>query len=109
MKITDDHFIKTRRRGSFSYDEKEDAPRVDVKPATAEFREALAYTFDDIAESAAATLRWDKLAVFTFPWMLRRLPSAAYEPTEEHGDFHGPTMTKLQHGVWTAIAAWSRR
>jgi hypothetical protein len=50
--------------GSFSYDEKEDALRVDVTPHAAEFREALTYTFDDIKpESAAATLRWDKLAV----------------------------------------------
>lgn len=50
--------------GSFSYDEKEDALRVNVKPQPAEFREALAYTFDDIKpESAAATLRWEKLAV----------------------------------------------
>lgn len=50
--------------GSFSYDEKEDALRVDVKPQPAEFREALTYTFDDIKpESAAATLRWDKRAV----------------------------------------------
>lgn len=50
--------------GSFSYDEKEDALRVTVKPQQAEFREALTYTFDDIKpESAAATLRWEKLAV----------------------------------------------
>ncbi|MGC1614718.1 MAG: DUF2911 domain-containing protein [Candidatus Acidiferrum sp.] len=50
--------------GSFSYDEKEDALRVDVKPQPAEFREALTYTFDDIKpESAAATLRWEKLTV----------------------------------------------
>jgi tetratricopeptide (TPR) repeat protein len=50
--------------GSFSYDEKEDALRVDVTPHPAEFREALTYTFDDIKpESAAATLRWEKLAV----------------------------------------------
>jgi hypothetical protein len=50
--------------GSFSYDEKEDALRVNVKPQPAEFREALTYTFDDIKpESAAATLRWEKLAV----------------------------------------------
>src|SRR6202140_4047258 len=50
--------------GSFSYDEKEDALRVDVKPLPAEFREALTYTFEDIKpESAAATLRWEKLAV----------------------------------------------
>lgn len=31
--------------GSFSYDEKEDTLRVDVKPQAAEFREALTYTF----------------------------------------------------------------
>ena len=50
--------------GSFSYDEKEDALRVTVKPQPAEFREAMTYTFDDIKpESAAATLRWEKLAV----------------------------------------------
>ncbi|MGB7283812.1 MAG: DUF2911 domain-containing protein [Candidatus Acidiferrum sp.] len=50
--------------GSFTYDEKEDALRVTVKPQAAEFREALTYTFDDIKpESAAATLRWEKLAV----------------------------------------------
>ena len=50
--------------GSFSYDEKEDALRVAVKPRDAEFRETLAYTFDDIKpDSALATLRWEKLAV----------------------------------------------
>ena len=50
--------------GSFTYDEKEDALRVTVKPHPAEFRDSLAYTFDDIKpDSAAATLRWDKLAV----------------------------------------------
>jgi tetratricopeptide (TPR) repeat protein len=50
--------------GSFSYDEKEDALRVTVKPQAAEFRESLAYTFDNVKpDSAAATLRWEKLAV----------------------------------------------
>jgi Protein of unknown function (DUF2911) len=50
--------------GSFSYDEKEDALRVTVKPHEAEFRESLAYTFDDIKpDSALATLRWEKMAV----------------------------------------------
>jgi tetratricopeptide (TPR) repeat protein len=50
--------------GSFSYDEKEDALRVNVKPQPAEFRESLAYTFDDIKpESAAAAIRWEKIAV----------------------------------------------
>lgn len=50
--------------GSFSYDEKEDALRVSVKPHTAEFTEALAYTFDEPKpDSVAATLRWEKIAV----------------------------------------------
>jgi tetratricopeptide (TPR) repeat protein len=50
--------------GSFSYDEKEDALRVTVKPREAEMQEALLFTFDDVKpDSAAATLRWAKLAV----------------------------------------------
>jgi DUF2911 family protein len=50
--------------GSFSYDEKEDALRVNVKPHAAEAFEALTYTFDDVKpELAVATLRWEKLAV----------------------------------------------
>src|SRR5260370_10389619 len=50
--------------GSFSYDEKEDALRVSVKPHAAESSEVLTYVFDDVKpDSAAATLRWEKLAV----------------------------------------------
>jgi hypothetical protein len=50
--------------GSFSYDEKEDALRVTVKPQAAESFEVLTYVFDDVKpDSAAATLRWEKLAV----------------------------------------------
>jgi len=50
--------------GSFSYDEKEDALRVTVKPAPSDMHEALTYDFDDLKpESTVATLRWDKLAV----------------------------------------------
>ncbi len=50
--------------GSFSYDEKEDALRVNSKPQAADFREALTYTFEELKpDSAAATLRWEKLAV----------------------------------------------
>ncbi|PYU81520.1 MAG: hypothetical protein DMG51_14615 [Acidobacteria bacterium] len=50
--------------GSFSYDEKEDALRVNVKPQAAESFEVLTYVFDDIKpDSATAVLRWEKLAV----------------------------------------------
>ena len=50
--------------GSFSYDEKEDALRVTVKPTTDQAFDTLAYTFDDVKpDSALATLRWEKIAV----------------------------------------------
>jgi hypothetical protein len=50
--------------GSFSYDEKEDALRVTVKAHAAEPFEVLTYVFEDVKpDSAAATLRWEKLAV----------------------------------------------
>ncbi len=50
--------------GSFSYDEKEDALRVTVKPQTGEFEEALSYTFEDLKpDSTAVTLHWNKVVV----------------------------------------------
>lgn len=50
--------------GSFTYDDKEDALRVTVKPQPADLHEALAYDFDDVKpDSAVVTLRWEKLAV----------------------------------------------
>jgi len=50
--------------GSFFYDQKDDAARFTVVPATAPFVERLAYTFDDPTETAVvATLRWEQLAV----------------------------------------------
>ena len=50
--------------GAFTYDQKEDALRVTVKPQTSEFRNALAYDFDQLTpDSALVILRWEKLAV----------------------------------------------
>lgn len=50
--------------GSFTYDPKEDALRVTVKPVPSEMHEALTYDFDDVKpDSATVTLRWEKLAV----------------------------------------------
>jgi hypothetical protein len=50
--------------GSFTYDQKEDALRVTVKPVAAEMHEALTYDFEDVKpDSAVVTLRWEKLAV----------------------------------------------
>jgi Protein of unknown function (DUF2911) len=50
--------------GSFSYDQKEDALRVTVKPATSDFHDALAYDFDQVKpDSAVVVMSWDKVAV----------------------------------------------
>jgi len=50
--------------GSFSYDEKEDALRVTVKPQTVEFQERLSFSFDDPTDkSVEIALRWEKLRV----------------------------------------------
>ncbi len=50
--------------GSFTYDQKEDALRVTVKPQSSDMHEALAYDFDDVKPtSAVVTLRWEKVAV----------------------------------------------
>jgi hypothetical protein len=51
--------------GSYSYDEKEDALRVNVKPKSlAETKEALEFEFGDLKpDSTAVTLKWEKLGV----------------------------------------------
>lgn len=50
--------------GSFTYKEGDDALRVTVKPQPSEPHEALTFDFDDLkADSALATLRWEKVAV----------------------------------------------
>src|SRR3954470_398091 len=50
--------------GSYTYDQKEDALRVTVKPRANEMEEALEYEFEDLtADSATLTLKWEKLAV----------------------------------------------
>jgi tetratricopeptide (TPR) repeat protein len=50
--------------GSFTYDEKEDALRVNVKPQPTDMHEALTYDFDDVKpDSTVVALRWEKVAV----------------------------------------------
>src|SRR5205085_1468643 len=56
--------------GAFTYKQDEDALRVTVKPQPAEFREALAYDFDDIKDdSATLTMHWEKLGVPVKIWV----------------------------------------
>lgn len=50
--------------GSFTYDEKEDALRVNVKPQPADMHEALTYDFDEVKpDSTVVVMRWEKVAV----------------------------------------------
>ena len=50
--------------GSFSYEPKEDALRITVKPRAAEMHEALTYDFDEVKpDSAVVTMKWEKVAV----------------------------------------------
>ncbi len=50
--------------GSYTYDEKEDALRVTVKPRAIEMEDALEYEFEDLKpESVVVTMKWEKLAV----------------------------------------------
>ena len=50
--------------GSFTYDQAEDALRVNVKPMVADMHNALTYDFDQLKpDSAVVELEWEKLAV----------------------------------------------
>ena len=50
--------------GSFTYNQKEDALRVTVKPREAEFHEALTYDFDQPKPDSVVTmLEWEKVAI----------------------------------------------
>jgi len=53
--------------GSYSYDEKEDALRLKVKPATGDFKERLTYYFEDATDSTVnAVMQWEKVKI-SFP------------------------------------------
>jgi hypothetical protein len=50
--------------GAFTYDQAEDALRVNVKPGTADMHDALTYDFDQVKpDSAVVVLEWEKVAV----------------------------------------------
>jgi tetratricopeptide (TPR) repeat protein len=50
--------------GAFTYDQSEDALRVNVKPKTADIHNALTYDFDQLQpDSAVVELEWQKVAV----------------------------------------------
>src|SRR5580700_26669 len=55
---------KSTSWGSFTYDQSEDALRVNVKPSAADMHNALTYDFDQLKpDSAVVELEWEKVAV----------------------------------------------
>jgi len=50
--------------GAFSYKQADDALRIQAKPQPAEFRERMAFDFDDVTDTAAkVVLHWEKVRV----------------------------------------------
>jgi len=83
-------FNKAATQGNYSYDEKQDALRVKVKPQTAEFREWMTFEFADVRPNAAdVALHWERVRV---PY------------TIVVGDVNSLTLTKARATVATAKA-----
>lgn len=71
--------------GSFSYDQKNDALRVMVKPEKSSMQETLLYEFDDVtASSTRVNLRWEKIAV---PFKV------------DIGDIHGRVLASIRDAI----------
>lgn len=71
--------------GSFSYNDKNDALRVVVKPVTSPMQETLAYDFEDVTPDATkVSLRWEKLTV---PF------------TVGIGDIHGRVLAQIREAI----------
>jgi Protein of unknown function (DUF2911) len=105
--------------GSYTYDQSEDALRVDVKPRPAEMEEALEYEFEDLKpDSVMVTMKWEKVAV---PFrvsvdlnstviqairnQLRGRAQFAWEPTNEAANFCLTKKTNLEDGLkWADLS-----
>jgi len=98
--------------GSFTYDQKEDALRVTVKPSPADMHEALTYEFDDVKpDSAVITMLWEKLAVpfrvaadneatlAHIKEQFRNLPAYSWDGWNDAGKWCLDTKTNLDQGL----------
>lgn len=71
--------------GSFSYDQKNDALRVTVKPQTIPMQETLSYDFSDVTPRASKiSLKWEKVSV---PF------------TVDIGDIYGRSLTAIREAI----------
>jgi hypothetical protein len=105
--------------GSYTYNQSEDALRVDVKPRPNEMEEALEFEFEDLkADSVTITMKWEKLAVpfhvsvdlnstvlGTIRNQLRGRAQYSWEPPNEAANFCLTKKTNLEDGLkWADLS-----
>ena len=105
--------------GSYTYNQSEDALRVDVKPHPIEMEEALEYEFEDLKpDSVAVTMKWEKVAVpfrvsvslndtviASIRNQLRGRAQYSWEPLNEAANFCLTHKTNLEDGLkWADLS-----
>src|SRR5438094_8820104 len=105
--------------GSYTYNQSEDALRVDVKPHPIEMEEALEYEFEGLKpDSVAVTMKWEKLAVplrvsvnlndtviSSIRNQLRGRAQFSWEPLNEAANFCLTHKTNLEDGLkWADLS-----
>jgi tetratricopeptide (TPR) repeat protein len=105
--------------GSYTYNQTEDALRVDVKPHPTEMEEALEYEFEDLKpDSVAVTMKWEKVAVpfrvsvnlndtviASIRNQLRGRAQYSWEPLNEAANFCLTHKTNLEDGLkWADLS-----
>src|SRR5438045_899997 len=98
--------------GSYSYNQSEDALRVDVKPRPIEMEDALEYEFEGLKpDSVAVTMKWEKVAVpfrvsvnlndtviASIRNQLRGRAQFSWEPLNEAANFYLNSTTNTDDG-----------
>ena len=105
--------------GSYTYNQSEDALRVDVKPHPIEMEEALEYEFEDLKpDSVMVTMKWEKVAVpfrvsvnlndtviASIRNQLRGRAQYSWEPLNEAANFCLTHKTNLEDGLkWADLS-----
>ena len=99
--------------GSFTYNQAEDALRVDVKPHASEMQDAMEFSFEDVKpDSTVATLNWEKLAVpfrisvdepatviASIKNQLRGILQYSWEPLYQAAQYCATKNTDLEDGL----------
>ena len=105
--------------GSYTYNQSEDALRIDLKPRPIEMEEALEYEFEDLKPDAVTvTMKWEKVAVpfrvsvnlndtvvSSIRNQLRGRAQFSWEPLNEAANFCLTHKTNLEDGLkWADLS-----